>query len=73
MKIYHSNLEVRHDNGERTPFVIVKGSDSLHCCFEYSILFTGVEEHEEYPCLAETMAKEYAVLIASNLNKYVSK
>ena len=54
-------------------YIIVKGSHSAHCCFDYSIMDTSQGKSEYSPdrwayCVCECFYEEDAELICNKLN-----
>lgn len=58
---------------EKERYIIVKGSVSGHCCFDYSIVDSEQKEQDwgvDNKVICETFYKEDADLICNSLNKY---
>lgn len=61
------------DNSKHERFIVVKGSLSSHCCFEYSIVDTlaGKEDYGDYwkLIMCECFEEKEANIICEALNK----
>lgn len=54
-------------------FIVLNGSESAHCCFEFTVIDTskGKEDYGDYwkETVCETFEKKHAIMICDALNQ----